>query len=184
MKVYIGRYPKKAGEQKIKVHIDKWDTWNMDHTLAHIIHPMLVQLKATKHGAPNVDDEDVPEVLRSTSAPPKLNDYDVDEFHFDRWDYVLDEMIWSFSQELEGNWQDQYYSGKSDHWHQAYDKDNNPIGELFRYPDKGPKGYEYTQIVEGPNHTFKVDMEGLKTHHDRIKNGLRLFGKYYQNLWD
>ena len=59
MKVSIGRYPKNGNDQKVKVQIDKWDTWNMDCTLAHIIHPMLVQLKATKHGAPNVDDCDV-----------------------------------------------------------------------------------------------------------------------------
>ena len=61
MKVYIGRYPKDPNkEQKVNVQIDKWDTWNMDATLAHIIVPMLKQLKATKHGAPYVADEDVP----------------------------------------------------------------------------------------------------------------------------
>ena len=42
------------------VRIDRYDTWSMDHTLADIILPMLKQLDATKHGAPHVDDEDVP----------------------------------------------------------------------------------------------------------------------------
>ena len=56
------------------VKIDYWDTWSMDHTLGHIALPMLKQLKATKHGSPFVDDEDVPEHLRSTAAPPKEND--------------------------------------------------------------------------------------------------------------
>jgi XTP/dITP diphosphohydrolase len=28
------------------------------------------------------------------------------------------------------------------------------------------------------------DWEGLKREQDRIQNGFRLFGKYYQNLWD
>jgi hypothetical protein len=42
------------------VKIDRWDTWSMDHTLAHIVLPMLRQLQATKHGSPLVDDEDVP----------------------------------------------------------------------------------------------------------------------------
>ena len=27
------------------VKIDRWDTWSMDHTLAHIVLPMLEQLK-------------------------------------------------------------------------------------------------------------------------------------------
>jgi hypothetical protein len=29
-----------------------------------------------------------------------------------------------------------------------------------------------------------VDKEGLEKHQDRVDNGLRLFGKYYENLWD
>ena len=53
-------------QRTIKVHIDRWDTWSMDHTLAPIILPMLVQLKATKHGAPQVDDKDVPKELHMT----------------------------------------------------------------------------------------------------------------------
>jgi acetylornithine/succinyldiaminopimelate/putrescine aminotransferase len=39
---------------------------------------MLKQLQETKHGAPLVDDEDVPEHLRSTTAPPRENEWDVD----------------------------------------------------------------------------------------------------------
>jgi hypothetical protein len=60
--------------QTVKVRIDRWDTWSMDDTLAPIILPMLVQLKETKHGAPIVDDEDVPKELKSTSAEPKEKD--------------------------------------------------------------------------------------------------------------
>ena len=80
------------------VKIDRYDTWSMDHTLADNILPMLKQLKESKHGAPYVDDEDVPEELKSTSATPKENEWDTDENHFKRWDYVLDEMIYAFSQ--------------------------------------------------------------------------------------
>ena len=35
--------------QKISVRIDRWDTWSIDTTLAHIIVPMLKQLKESKH---------------------------------------------------------------------------------------------------------------------------------------
>ena len=59
MKVNIGKY-KKSGERNIKVHIDPYDTWNMDSTLSHIILPMLIQVRETKHGSPVIDDEDVP----------------------------------------------------------------------------------------------------------------------------
>ena len=63
----INLYLDKRSGQKIRVRIDKYDTWSMDHTLAPIIIPMLKQLKETKHGSPWTDDEDVPEELRSRS---------------------------------------------------------------------------------------------------------------------
>jgi len=139
------------------VKIDYWDTWSMDHTLAHIIVPMLKQLKQEKHGAPLVDDEDVPEELRSTAAPAKENDWDVDENHFKRWDWVLDEMIWAFKQALN------------------YDDD----AHFFDWSevDRGVKLNEQFSKV-------KIDREGLDAHQDRKANGYRLFGKYYQSLWD
>ena len=142
--------------QQIKVRIDRWDTWSMDHTLAHIVLPMLVQLKATKHGAPWVDDEDVLEELRSTSAPPKENEYDTDDFHFKRWDWVLDEMIWAFNQKCRDHWEDDYYGD--------YDEDqkNGSMAGSFEW----------------------IDHEGMKAHQERMTNGFRLFGKYYENLWD
>ena len=58
-------------ERNIKVKIHEYDTWSMDITIALIIHPMLVHLKATKNGSPLVNDDDVPENLRSTAAKPK-----------------------------------------------------------------------------------------------------------------
>jgi len=151
------------------VKIDKYDTWSMDHTLSLIILPMLKQLQATKHGAPNVDDEDVPEELKSTSAPAKENTWDVDDNHFKRWDWVLDQMIWAHEQKNDTNWQEKYYSGVSDYIH--IEEEDEKYGKVFR-------------LGHGPNHTQKIDWEGMTAHQDKIDNGMRLFGKYYQNLWD
>ena len=174
-------------KRKIEIHIDKWDTWNMDTTLAHIIVPMLKQLKETKNGAPHVDDKDVPKELRSTSTPRKKNDYDVDDNHFKRWDWVLDEMIWAFEQKITDDWEQQYYSGQSDHWLQPVDNNNKPVGEPFPFSNR-KKGKEKNvvgfEMVKGPNHTFKIDHKGLEAHQKRIDNGFRLFGKYYNGLWD
>lgn len=159
-------------KRTIKIHIDRWDTWNMDRTLALIILPMLKQLNGTKHGAPCVDDADVPEHLRSTVAPPKENEYDVDAFHFDRWDWVLKEMIWAFEQhQPDCDWEQQYYSGKHDVYWKVSSEDDNGKATMY-------------EMMKGPDNTWKIDMEGLKAHQDRITNGFRLFGKYYQNLWD
>ena len=157
------------------VKIDRWDTWSMDHTLSYIILPMLKQLKATTHGAPYVDDEDVPEELKSTSAPPKKDEYDTDDNHFKRWDYVLDEMIFAFEHKIDESWQESFRSGEIDHTLIPVDKDGNEV----------PKGeHAYYRMGEGPKHTFKCDYEGMKKVHDRMKNGFRLFGKYYEGLWD
>jgi hypothetical protein len=150
------------------VKIDHWDTWNMDGTLAQIILPMLRQLQKEKHGAPFVDDEDVPEGmnLRSTEAEPKENEWDTDSNHFLRWDWIMDELIWTFDQlHPDNDWEQQYYSGKHDI---QWKKLDNGMSEMVR----------------GPKDTFEIDMDGLKAHQARIANGLRLFGKYYQGLWD
>jgi hypothetical protein len=155
-------------ERTIKVHIDPWDTWSMDNTLAHIILPMLKQLKATKHGAPQVDIEDVPAHLKPTKKALKAYEKDgtTDEQFFDRWDWVLDEMIFAFETKVDdGRWEEQFESGESDlQWKKLEDGNY--------------------QMVNGPKHTREYDWEGRKAYQERISNGFRLFGKYYENLWD
>ena len=151
---WFGYSPK----QKTSIRIDKYDTWSMDHTLAPIILPMLVQLKATKHGAPFVDYEDVPEELRP--EPEWYEKYskngETDPDFFKRWDYVLDEMIWAFEQKCRDNWQDDYY------------------GDYVENQKYGPMAGSFEWI----------DREGQKAHQDRMSNGFRLFGKYFESLWD
>ena len=51
MKVQLGKYSKQF--KKSKIQIDKFDVWSLDHTLAEIILPCLLQLKDVKHGLPN-----------------------------------------------------------------------------------------------------------------------------------
>lgn len=99
-------------ERKIKVRIDRWDTWSMDETLAHIIVPMLKQLKETKHGAPLVDDEDVPKKLRMTKKELEKfqKDGSADDKFFARWDWVMDEMIYAFESKLR-DWDSKYFEG-------------------------------------------------------------------------
>ena len=88
-------------KRKIKIKIDYYDVWSMDHTLSLIILPMLKLLKEKKHGSPCVDDSDVPEELRSYNAPPiDKNMGEVDELFHKRWEWVLDQMIWSFEHKV------------------------------------------------------------------------------------
>ena len=107
-------YSKK--KRKTKIRIDKYDTWNMDHTLALIVLPMLKQLRDTKHGSPLVDDEDVPEHYRSTVAEPKEYIWDTDSNHHRRWEWVMDEMIYAFEKELDEEWEMEIYKREPEGW--------------------------------------------------------------------
>jgi hypothetical protein len=130
-------------EQKMSIKIDQWDTYSMDSTLAHIVLPMLKQLKATKHGTPLVDDEDVPHLAKRGYKKSEGMQRDMfashehDELvwnqHIVRWDWIMDEMIWTFQEKCRDSWEER---------------------------DK------------------------QKEHHERIENGFRLFGKYFDRLWD
>ena len=152
-------------QRKIQVHIDKYDTWSMDHTLALIVLPMLKQLKEKQHGAGFVDDKDVPKELRSTSAPAKENEWDTDDNHFNRWEWVMDEMIFAFNSKVDDSWEEQFQSGEHDiQWKKL---------------ENG-----HSEMIKGPNDTFEINMKGRKAYEKRIQNGFALFGKYYQNLWD
>ena len=142
----------KEVNRRVKIHY--YDTWSMDHTLAYIIHPMLIQLKETKHGAPMVDQADRPEHLKAKQQ----SDYDesgTDKFHFEAWDWALDEMIFAFESKMQE------------------DDEMSFFGEWIADESKTLGG------------SFKsVDWDGLKAHRDRVANGFRLFGKYYESLWD
>lgn len=173
--------------RRVKVELDRWDTWNMDQTLAHIILPMLKQLKESKHGSPMVDDEDVPHLPKQqyTSNESMQEDMFASEEQDEliwkqyevRWNYVLDEMIWAF-EHLAGDkteWEDQFHTGKMDRIMVPVDKDGNEV------PEEEAKFFEWRK---GPNDTSHFDIEGYRKYADRIQNGLRLFGKYYRGLWD
>ena len=157
------------------IKIDRWDTWSMDHTLSPIILPMLKQLKATKHGSPFVDDEDVPEHLRSTAAPPKENEWDTDDNHHARWDWVMAEIIFAFECKVDDSWEDAFRSGEHDIKWIPVDADGNEVA-------KGE--HKFYQMKDGPKNTYKCDYEGMAEVEKRIQNGFRLFGKYYCALWD
>lgn len=145
----------KYRKRKIQVRIDRYDTWNMDHTLALIVLPMLKQLKATKHGSPHTDDEDVPEHLRSNPNRIKMSEddirvvesWDADDTVHVRWEWIMNEMIYAFEMELDEDWD-------------------------LRIYQREPKGWDDAKFAE------------RKVIADRIANGFRLFGKYYQGLWD
>lgn len=161
MKVNIGKYPKKTGERKIKVQIDPHDLWSLDHTLSHIIHPALLAIKEEKGGIPYVDNNDVPEQLRTPNDGPEHG------FSEKKWDYVLDEMIFAFEQI----------------------KNDYPLEETFWRTQPELDRTVYPEDVEALLKPVRwkvdgdLDKEGQAAYYERIHNGLILFGKYYRSLW-
>ena len=162
-------------KRKIEIHIDRWDTWSMDNTLALIVLPMLKQLRDSKHGYSYVDIEDVPEKLRLTEPnewDSQLSLFDVEVCNpedicigEDQWNWVLNEMIFAFESKVNDDWQNQFESGEHDIQWKELENGNS-------------------QMIKGPNDTKEYDWDSIREYEARMQNGFRLFGKYYQNLWD
>jgi len=143
------------------ITIDPYDTWSMDTTLAAIILPMLIQLKETTHGSCHVNNCDVPAHLRGPE-----DDYDSELIH-DRWSWVLDEMIHSFTQINSDDWESKFFTNSHE-----YIKPDDEIVDQFTQLDFWP---------DAPSSFFK---KGYDEENLRIQNGLKLFGLYYRGLWD
>jgi len=169
MKVKIGKFPKGSVDRRIDIEIDRYDTWNLDHTLALIILPALIQLKQQKHGVPNDIVSDVGgEDWSSQQCFDFYSDTHAESFDIacKKWDEILDKMIWSFQQIALGDYNDKYHHGEI------------KIG----WTKEDSLGLS-TMIDENPDEHW-YDHVGHMMHEDRIQEGLELFGKYYRSLWD
>lgn len=163
----IERWVRNNTSRKVRIRIDKYDVWNLGDTLAMVALPMLYEFKRQGiDGAPHVYDEDVPEHLRSTSAPP-LTELEkqtggVDKLWHERWHWVVEEMIWSLEQ--------------------VNDPDSDSRFHTDIDPEK-PRDEAGISFQESMNRG-KFDKDGYDKWHERKQNGLRLFGKYLEALWN
>ena len=178
MKVNITGWANKNNRRKVDVQIQAHDTWNLDNTLAHIIYPALVQLKAEKNGVPSefaeVGGEDF---VQQESFDFYSETYDEAwKKGLERWDEILDKMIWSFEQLVKGNYNDKYFHGTAEYdWVKSDKTYPNPItGKIEK---------TYQMVDKNPNDHWFDDV-GFRLHEERIQEGLELFGKYYRSLWD
>ena len=178
MKIQIPNYPKRGKRKKTIIQIDNWDTWSLDHTLACIIYPALLQLKATKHGVPSgffeVGGEDY-EAQESFDFY-KENTDELFNQRIKEWDKTLDKMIWSFQQLADGDYDSKYHHGEAKFdWVKTDRTYPNPVtGKIeatYQMVDKNPDEHWYDHV-------------GHRLHEDRIQEGLDLFGKHYRALWD
>jgi hypothetical protein len=64
----------------------------------------------------------------------------------------------------------------------AKDRDPNFCIKKGKYKWVKKEGEDWTERVTLVEPIY--DMVKMKAYHDRKKNAFRLFGKYYENLWD
>jgi len=178
MKIQIPNFPKKGNCRKVKIQIDYWDTWSLDHTLASIIYPALLQLKATKHGVPSTFAEVGGEDYEAQDSFDfyKENQDELFNKRIKEWDTVLDKMIWSFQQLADSDYDSKYHHGEAKFdWVESDKTYPNPVtGKIeptYQMVDKNPNEHWYDHV-------------GHMKHEERIQEGLDLFGKYYRSLWD
>jgi hypothetical protein len=122
--------------RKVKIRIDNYDTWSLDHTLALIVHPMLVQLKKTNHGYFNVDVEDTPHI-----EVVEGEDFTNDSKGEERYNWVMDELIWTFDQLANHEDFDLFYDTETRQWDmEAARKHNDRIANGLRLFGKYYRG--------------------------------------------
>lgn len=114
-----------------------------------------VSIRIDKHDTWSMDHTLAPIILPMLKQLKEANHGYPASLGETEWDDIMDEMIWAFEQKCRGYWEEDYY---------------------------GP-------YIDGEDGLFSghfewTDDEGLKAHQERMTNGFRLFGEYYENLWD
>lgn len=145
-------------QRKISIKTHKYDHWNAYETIAMIALPILKNLRLHKQGSPYISDDDVPERLKSINAPLSNTEDYVDSLFFERYDWVLGEVIWALEQ-ITIDYESQYWIERP----------------IIEYSDSN----QVEWLCKG-----LFDEIGYKQHQKRIDNGLLLMGKYFQTFWD
>lgn len=176
MKVNIRNFNKGPTERRIDVQIDKWDTYSLDHTLALIILPGLLQLKNSMHGIPNGFIQYIGADVDGNYCFDFIKDDEDEVFEksCQKWHDAVDKMIWSFQQIVMDNYDNKYHHGDMKIGWKAVTLPNPVTGvveEMYEMVDENPTEHWYDHV-------------GHMLHEERIQEGLELFGKYYRNLWD
>lgn len=139
---------------------------------------MLLKLKEEKQGVPNefamVGGENYIE-QKSFEFYEESNAESFDK-GCERWNEVLDKMIWSFEQLISDEWESTYHHG-------THETDWVETDKLYKNPLTGKMEKTYQLVDKNPGGHW-YDFQGHQLHQERIQEGLELFGKYFQNLWD
>ena len=87
MKANFGPFPDNNSERPMEIEVHDYDTWNLDHTIACVVAPLLRQFRDQGVGGFNTDVSDVPDGIGDPN----------DSHDFKRSEWVVDELIWTFN---------------------------------------------------------------------------------------
>ena len=140
-----------------KIRITKKELWNLDATLADIIHQYLVAFKAhDRHLVLYSPDYDDP-------------NWDPSGEIRDETEWFLDELIWTFN-----------YLARGDEAEEALISEVFDAESIENLINEG--GMDFSTIRDTPKYN---ELRALETeNHDRATRGLELFAKRFRSLWD
>ena len=130
MKVNLGKPGRK--NRAFHVHIDNFDVWSLDYTLACIIHPALVCLKETRHGYPELWEDGM---VTHHNYDRQLHFDFIDEevetkYLIKKWDDIMTKMIRAFGLIIH----------KEDHENAAYESEKSYDVYMKEYYDTVDEG--------------------------------------------
>ena len=120
------------GEEHKKIHIDDWDMWNVDYTLACVIHPVLEKYREKMSGYPELWEDGM---ITSHNYDRQLHfdifDEEVErEYLLKKWKGIVDKMCRAFGmivhkEDWEDTWLDLGWSearAKEQEYYKAIDE--------------------------------------------------------------
>lgn len=179
--------------QKGKPRFSKRELWNLDTTLATIIHQALVQFKESpRNGYPVdainqyfLDIEGLTEAQVTERFKQNPNDYDSEKVS-EYFENILNKMIFAFSKEAKIDYQDieECPTVCSLSNPELFEKEIHTTDE---------KGNRYSSVMFKPKEGYTQEdvdaywVRNTNYHKDlnsKTEEGLSLFSKYFYNLWD
>jgi hypothetical protein len=165
------------------------DLWSLDFHLAKIILPKLIAFRKSKlHGYPNVfctweDLKNTGQYKNKLAYKKAIKDGEIIGGGFSKWLKIIDEIIFGFEFVLADSGYDKYeklFFKKYGNWYEVKSKNRH----VFNLYEKG--NYLTTEITEklAYSNEYYFDEAMHKEFMKRAMSGLKLFGKYYFNLWD
>lgn len=139
-----------------RYNFSKYDIYNASTTMAEFIYELLVDFKRTER-------------------------YGYDASSPEEWEHIIDELIWTFS-ELKNDYKNSPLTLAIEKGYHELSSGTEPFG--FERNEDGTLTFKPRhQEITNKYVTSEVKAEEEK-YLVRIKNGLELFARYFEGLWD